>query len=154
MDAIETTPMGSRRHSYVGKKGDLRVELHFAEVHKVSCGREACLYIFRAAAPKDGALLPMCQMWVFDPRDTSKRKGNVDRERLYLAVDRLAKHLYGFVTQSDQHRVLDLLCDYLGDLKDHPVETGMDPTLDEWLADASDKGFDFFMEVNGERVVG
>ena len=72
MDKIETTPVGSRRHSYVGKKGDLRVELHYADLSAqpmhANCGREACLYVYKANAPTKGALIPFCQMWAYDTR--------------------------------------------------------------------------------------
>lgn len=162
MDKIETTPMGTRRHSFVGKKGDLRVEMHYADLATFSptlagihahCGREACLYIFKANAPKEGTLLPMCQMWAFDPRATSKRTGDPDQRRIAFAAKNLCKALYGIESQSDEFRIYDLLWDYLGDLKDHPPETGMDQSLDEWLASLEDQGLEFYAELNGQRII-
>jgi len=154
MDKIETTPVGSRRHSYVGRKGDLRVELHYADPHK-DCGREACLYVYRAVAPTRGVLLPFCQMWQFDTRQFGflSRQAKLDEARTVQAAVGIANHLYGFATQSDWMRVLDVMCDYMQDLKDHKPETGLDQTMDEWLAALDAEGLEFFMEVNGERVV-
>lgn len=154
MDKIETTPVGSRRHSYVGRKGDLRVELHYAEPHK-HCGREACLYVYRAVAPTRGVLLPFCQMWQFDTRQFGflSRQAKLDEARTVQAAVGIANQLYGFATQSDWMRVLDVMCDYMQDLKDHKPETGLDQTMDEWLAALDAEGLEFFMEVNGTRVV-
>lgn len=154
MDKIETTPVGSRRHSYVGRKGDLRVELHYADPHK-HCGREACLYVYRAVAPTRGVLLPFCQMWQFDTRQFGflSRQAKLDEARTVQAAVRIANQLYGFATQSDWMRVLDVMCDYMQDLKDHKPETGLDQTMDEWLAALDAEGLEFFMEVNGTRVV-
>lgn len=154
MDKIETTPVGSRRHSYVGRKGDLRVELYYADPHK-DCGREACLYVYRAVAPTSGVLLPFCQMWQFDTRQFGflSRQAKLDEARTVQAAVGIANQLYGFATQSDWMRVLDVMCDYMQDLKDHKPETGLDQTLDEWLEALDAEGLEFFMEVNGERVV-
>lgn len=154
MDKIETTPVGSRRHSYVGRKGDLRVELHYADPHQ-HCGREACLYVYRAIAPTRGVLLPFCQMWQFDPRPFAlkSKSSRLDESRTTEAAIRIANQLYGFATQQDWFRVLDVMVDYMEDLKNHKPETGIDSTLDEWLAALDAEGFEFFMEVNGERVI-
>ncbi len=154
MDKIETTPVGSRRHSYVGRKGDLRVELHYADPHK-HCGREACLYIYRAIAPTRGVLLPFCQMWQFDPRPFAlkSKQAVLDQKKVAFAAKKMALALYGIENQSDEHRVLDVMCDFFEDFKNHKPETGVDFTLDEWLAALDAEGMEFFMEVNGERVI-
>lgn len=162
MDKIETTSMGTRRHSFVGVKGDLRCELHYIDLSEQSkrhefCGREACLYIFKARNPKGGVLLPMCQMWEFTPRELGA-KPSVDAAAMGNRVSRNAKQismaLYGIENQSDEFRVLDLLCDYLEDLKNHKPETGLDKTLDEFLEECESEDMPFFFEVNGERVFG
>lgn len=154
MFSIDESPAESRRHHYVGRKGDLRVELHYAEPHRGTCGREACLYVFRAREPRAGALIPFCQMWQFDPRAASARAGTIDAERLALAVKKVVRHLYGIETQSHEHRVLDVLCDYMEDLKNHAPEPGLDRTLDQFLTDCDDEGLEFFVEVNGKRIIG
>lgn len=154
MDKIETTPVGSRRHSYVGKKGDLRCELHYADPHS-HCGREACLYIYRASAPREGQLLPFCQMWQFDPRPFALkgRQAQLDQRKVAYAAKKLALALYGIENQSSEFRVLDLMADFMGDFKDHKPETGIDSTLDEWLAALDAEGMEFFLEVDGKRVI-
>lgn len=166
MDKIETTHAGSRRHSFIGVKGDLRVELHYIDLATTSmalavrhahCGREACLYVFKVSAPKNGVLVPMCQMWEFLPREIGKKASLDDRamaERVARNARGVAKQLYGVATQSDEFRVLDVMVDYLEDLKNHPPETGMDKTLDEFLAEVHEdtEGGEFFFEINGERV--
>lgn len=155
MDKIETTPVGSRRHSYVGRKGDLRVELHYADPHP-HCGREACLYVFRANHPTKGALIPFCQMWAYDTRSfgLTARSAQIEQSKVVELAGRTAAHIYPFVTQSDTFRVLDVMAEYMQDLQEHLPETGLDSTLDEWLADAEDQGLEFFAEVNGERIIG
>lgn len=161
MDKIETTHMGTRRHSFVGKKGDLRVELHYVDLTHIRrhehCGREAALYVFKERAPKNGVLLPMCQMWAYLPREMGK-KPSVDAiamgNRVSANAKAMALALYGVESQSDEFRVLDLLCDYLEDLKNHKPETGLDKTLDEFLAECDEEDTPFFFEVNGERIVG
>lgn len=161
---IETTAMGSRRHHYVGRKGDLRVELHYKDFGMINgrvfhqhayCGREAALYVFREREPKAGCFIPMCQLWAFLPREIGKG-ASIDAVRMGNLVAANAKavalRLYGIETQSDTHRVLDVMCDYLEDLKNHPPETGLDKTLDEFLAECDAEDMEFFVEINGEKV--
>lgn len=165
MDKIETTDHGSRRHSFVGVKKDLRCELHYKDFGMINgvlspqhayCGREAALYVFRAQYPKRGIFIPMCQMWAFLPREIGKKNRDVDAIRMGELVAKNAKGvalaLYGVETQSGEHNVLDLLCDYLEDLKNHPPETGMDKTLDEFLEECDSEGMEFFVQINGEKV--
>ena len=142
MDKIETTPAGSRRHSFVGVKGDLRVELHYADVHDGN-GRQACLYLFHAHRPKDGVLIPFAGMWRYAERDA-----------LDKVVKPVAAKIYPFVTRQDEFRVLDAILDYLQDLKDHRPETGMDKTLDEFLEECDREDSPFFLEIDGQRVIG
>lgn len=161
MDKIETTSMGSRRHSFVGKKADLRCELHYVDLTHIPrhahCGREACLYVFKHNAPKSGVMLPMCQLWAYLPRELGA-KPSVDAIEMGNRVERnaraMAVSLYGVETQSGTFNVLDLLCDYLEELKNHPPETGLDKTLDEFLEECDEDVGGFFFEVNGERVIG
>lgn len=160
MDKIETTSMGTRRHSFVGVKGDLRCELHYVDLtshpRHANCGREACLYVYKARNPKGGVLLPMCQMWEFTPRELGQRP-TVDAIAMGNRVSRNAKNmamaLYGIENKADEFRVLDLLCDYLEELKNHKPETGLDKTLDEFLEECDREDMPFFFEVNGERIL-
>lgn len=142
MDKIETTPVGSRRHSFVGVKGDLRVELHYSDVGD-GHGRQACLYLFQIQKPKDGVLIPFAGMWQY-----------AERNALDKVVKPLAAKIYGFVSRQDEFRVLDAILDYLQDLKDHRPETGMDKTLDEFLEECDAADAPFFLEIGGQRVIG
>ena len=140
MERIETTQMGTRRHSYVGSKGDLRVELHFASVGGRE--RQACLYVFKFNDPKNGVLIPFDSMWQYAQR------GAIDK-----VIKPLAAKLYGFVTRQDEFRVLDAVMDYLDDLKNHKPEPDQDPTLDEFLQDCEETVGEFYLEIGGERVI-
>lgn len=164
MDKIETTAMGSRRHHYVGRKADLRVELHYRDFGVINgkvmpmhvhCGREAALYIYRALHPTKGVFVPMCQLWAYLPREIGKG-ASVDTIRMGQKVAAnamaVAKALYGIETRTDQHKVMDVLCDYLEDLKNHPPEAGMDKSLDEFLAECDAEDMEFFVEINGNKV--
>lgn len=142
MERIETTPVGSRRHHFVGVKGDLRVELHYADVND-SHGRQACLYLFHVNRPKDGVLVPFAGMWRY-----------AEHRALDQVVRPIAKKLYPFTTRDDEFRVLDAMLDYLQDLKDHKPEPGQDKSLDDFLAECEREDAPFFLEINGERVIG
>lgn len=142
MDKIETTSMGSRRHSFVGRKGDLRVELHYADLNDGN-GRQACLYLFKFNAPKDGVLVPFAGMWQF-----------AENNALQTVVVPIARKLYGFDTQMDQIRVLDAMLDYLEDLKNHKPEPGLDKSLDQFLEECDAEDTPFFLEVGGVRLIG
>jgi hypothetical protein len=142
MDKVETTSAGSRRYKHVGVKGDLRIELHFADVND-GHGSQACLYIAHMLRPKDGVLVPFAGMWRY------AQAGALD-----TVVRPLAKHLYNFVTRMDEIRVLDAVLDYLQDLKDHPPEPGHDKSLDDFLAECDEEDTPFFLEINGERIIG
>lgn len=142
MHLMTTSSGDTRRHSHVGSKGDLRVELHFADV-KDGRGEQACLYIFQFSRPNDGVLVPFAGMWHF-----------AERNAIHQVVRPLAAKLYPFTTQQDEFRVLDAVLDYLQDLKDHPPQVGQDKTLDQFLEECDREDSPFFLEVNGERVIG
>lgn len=130
------------RHSHVGKKGDLTIELHYGDFD-TGHGRQAALYIFRAPKPTEGVFVPLSSLWMY-----------VEREALHVMVPPLAKQLYGFVTQMDQVRVLDAVVDYLGDLQKSPPDPDLfkDKSLDAFRESCASEGLDFFVEVNGKKV--
>ena len=142
MHSMTTSAGASRRHSHVGVKGDLRVELHFADVRD-GRGVQACLYLFAMLRPNDGVLVPFANMWQY-----------AERNALDKVVRPLAGKLYPFTTKNDEYRVLDAILDYLQDLKDHPPEPGEDKTLDQFLEECDREDSPFFLEINGERVIG
>lgn len=131
------------RHSHVGSKGDLRVELHYGDFH-TGHGRQAALYLFRFDKPTEGVFVPLSSMWMY-----------AEKESLHLMVPPLARQLYGFVTQMDQVRVLDAVLDYLDDLRKSPPEPGFlrDRSLEAFIKSCEDEGLEFFAEKNGKRIV-
>lgn len=154
MDQIETTAMGTRRHSFVGVKGDLRVELHYADVRD-GAGRQACLYLFRARAPKDGVLVPFGELWRY--RDEAGRRSmdvDASAEVIGRSAKALSAQLYGVSTRTTEFRVLDAIMDYAEDLKNHRPEPGLDKTLDQFLEECDREDLGFFVEVGGKRVIG
>lgn len=161
MDNLEKTSRGSVRHSFVGKKGDLRCELHYKDFGAIdpTCtyhGVEAALYVFKASAPAKGIFIPMCKMWAFTYDPMGAKGEQIDGvrtgDKVAARAREIGKVLYGVVTQSDEFRILDLLCDYLEELKNHRPPPGMDKTLDGFLAECDEEGLEFFLEINGEKV--
>ncbi|MGO4700280.1 hypothetical protein [Dyella sp. 2RAB6] len=131
------------RHSFVGKKGDLLVELHFGDFN-TGHGRQAALKIFSRRLQDNAVYIPLSELWKFTEADA-----------LHVLVPILAKQIYGFVTKDDQYRVLDAIVDYLGDLRKSPPDPSLsDRSLDRFLESCADEGVDFFVDVNGKRVVG
>lgn len=131
------------RHSDVGKKGDLTVELHYGDF-QTGHGRQAALYIWRAKQ-SEGVFIPLSAMWQYAEHDA-----------LNVMVKPLAKKLYGFVTKQDEIRLLDAALDYLEDLRKSPPDPELfkDRSLNAFLESCADEGLDFFVDVNNERVVG
>lgn len=131
------------RHSYIGRKGNLRVELHYGDFH-TGHGRQAALYIHVDGKPKDGVFVPLSTMWMY-----------AEREALHLMIPPLARQLYGFVTHDDQVRVLDAVLDYLDDLRKSPPEPGFlqDHSLEQFVKGCEDEGLTFFAEKNGQRII-
>lgn len=134
----------STKHSHVGQKGDLTVELHYG-TFDTGHQRQAALYIWRRKHEPDGVYVPLSQMWMFAEKDA-----------LHEMVPPMAKHLYGFVTQQDQVRVLDAVLDFLEDLRKSPPDPKLfkDRSLDAFLESCAEEGLDFFATVNGTKVVG
>ncbi|KLD65432.1 hypothetical protein [Dyella japonica] len=132
------------RHSFVGRKGDLTVELHYGDFG-TGHGRQAALYIFQGRKEKDGVFIPLSAMWMYAERDA-----------LHVMVPHLAKQLWGFVTQQEQIRLLDAILDYLGDLRKSPPDPQLfeDKSLDRFLEGCEEEGLHFFVDVNNKRVVG
>lgn len=132
------------RHSSIGTKGDLTVELHYGDFD-TGHGRQAALYIFRThAGDTKGVYVPLSTMWMY-----------LERASLHVMIPPLAKQLYGFVTQMDQVRVLDAVVDYLDDLRKSPPDPGLfkDKSLDAFRQSCEDEGLEFFVDVNGKRVL-
>lgn len=141
MDSKQTNVGEAGRHTFVGVKGDLRIELRYADVND-GHGRQACLYIHAMRRPQDGVYIPFEQMWLYAKADRAPE-----------VVRKLCAHIYGFVTKQDEYRLLDAIFDYMEDLKNHRPEPGLDKSVDDFLAECDEQGLEFFFEVGGVRVL-
>jgi len=132
------------RHSHVGTKGDLVVELHYGDF-ETGHNRQAALYLYRQSHQKEGVFVPLHFAWMYAEKDA-----------LHVMIPPLAKQIYGFVTQMDQVRVLDAILEYIGDLIKSPPDPDLfkDRSLDAFLQSCADEGLDFHASVNGQRVIG
>ena len=131
------------RHSFVGRKGDLLVELHHGDFG-TGHGRQAALKVFSKRLPEKAVYVPLSDLWKF-----------TEAAALHVLVPAMARQIYGFVTKDDQHRVLDAIVDYLEDLRKSPPDPSLrDRSLNRFLESCADEGVDFFVDVNGKRVVG
>jgi hypothetical protein len=127
----------------IGKKGDLRVELHYGDF-KTGHGRQAALCIYKFDKPDNQVFIPLSTMWMYAEKDA-----------LHIMIPTPAKQLYGFVTKQDQYRVLDAVMDYLGDLRKSPPEPEFMKcqSLNAFLQSCDDEGLEFFAEKNGKRII-
>jgi len=132
------------RHSHVGTKGDLVVELHYGDFG-TGHGRQAAFCMYRKGHPKDGVFVPLHYAWMYAEKDA-----------LHVMIPPIAKQIYGFVTHDDQIRVLDAILDYMDDLIRSPPDPDLfkDRSLDAFMESCAEEGLDFFATVNGQRVIG
>jgi hypothetical protein len=141
--SYDTRPeVTTERHSHVGRKGDLVIELHtgdFGQPH----GRCPALFIYHLQ-PERGCYVLLPEMWKFAEKDA-----------LHTLIPPIAERLYGFVTRDDLVRILDAILDYLDDLrKAPPAPKFKHKSLDEFMESCAAEGLDFFVDVNGSRKVG
>lgn len=129
------------RHSHVGKKGDLTIELHYGDF-QTGHGRQAALYIWAQGRQTNGVYVPLSQMWQF-----------AERESLQLMIPPMAEKVYGFVTRNDLFRLLDAILDYLDDLRKSPPDPNLfkDRSLNAFLQSFADEGLDFEVKVGGRH---
>lgn len=129
------------KHGWVGKKGDLTIELHYGDFD-TGHGRQAALYLFRADESK-GVFVPLSTLWMY-----------TEREALHVMIPPLAAQLYGFVTQQDQVRVLDAVLEYFEDLQKSPPDPLLfkDRSLDAFRESCAQEGLEVFVDVNGKRL--
>lgn len=147
MDGLLLTPGAgmaaatTTRHSHVGQKGDLTVELHFGDFG-TGHGRQAALCLFRRGHEADGVFVPLSMMWQFAERDA-----------LNVMIPPMAKQVYGFVTRQDEFRLLDAILDYLDDLRKSPPDPNLfkDRSLDAFMASFADEGLDFEVRLGGRH---
>lgn len=152
MDAPLTPGMGlaaeaiTTRHSHVGQKGDITVELHYGDFD-TGHGRQAALYLYRRGRDTEGVYVPLSMMWQFAERDA-----------LHVMIPPMAEKVFGFVTWQDQFRLLDAILDYLEDLRKSPPDPSLfkDRSLNAFLESCAAEGVGFEVRKggrHGERVV-
>lgn len=129
------------RHGWVGKKGDLTVELHYGDFD-TGHGRQAALYLYRGDASK-GVFVPLSALWMY-----------AERNALHVMIPPLAEQLYGFVTQQDQVRVLDAVLEYFEDLQKSPPDPNLfkDRSLDAFRESCDREGLEVYVDVGGKRL--
>jgi hypothetical protein len=142
--ALLTPGIGSERgietqvSRLVGRKGDLRVELHYGDFG-TGHGRQPALALIRPKRPP--AFIPLSMLWQY-----------VQKNAMQKLVPPLAENLYGFVTKQDCYRISDAIFDYLEDLQKAPPAPELgNQTLDAYLESCVQEGLDFFVEFGGKR---
>lgn len=137
----------TERHSHVGRKGDLVVELHFGNFVDEHA-REAALFIY-ARDPKRGIFVPL--------RNMHQWATMADAVIPPPVLHQLAEQIYGFVTQMDCFRLLDAVMEFMQDLKDSPLPPrNQSKSLDYFLEDVerATEGGSFFVERGGQAIAG
>lgn len=131
------------KHSHLGRKGDLTVELHYGDFD-TGHGKQAALYLFRAHYDR-GVYVPLSAMWQY-----------LEREAMHKLVPPLAAQLYTVVTKFDQFRVLDAIMDFLDDLRKSPPDPALfaDRSLQSFIKSCEDEDLEFFVERGGKRIIG
>lgn len=126
---------------HLGRKGDIFATLVYRDVHKGG-DPEACIKIDKVnKSDKEYAcIIPMSQMWMWD-----------DPEYMVGLAGRAAMRLYSFVTLQDCNRVIELVQNFMPELKNAPPEPTKPRTFENFLEDCDRDGLKFFMELNGER---
>lgn len=139
----EQAPGTTIRHSFVGKKGDLTVELHYGDFG-TGHGRQAALYLY-ARDESQGVYVPLSSLWMYTIKD-----------RLYDMVKPLAARLYAFTTRMDETRVLDAVLEYFEDLQKSPPDPDLfrDRSLAAFQESCAKEGLEFFVDIGGKRMVG
>jgi len=129
------------KHSHIGRKGDLTVELHYGDFD-TGHGRQAALYIHKTGREADGVYVPLSMMWMF-----------AERAALHVMIPPMAKQVYGFVTRQDEFRLLDAVLDFLEDLRKSPPDPNLfkDRSLNAFLESCAAEGFDFSVKVGGRH---
>lgn len=136
------TEVTTEKHSHVGRKGDLTIELHYGDFGD-GRGKQPALHIYHLT-PSRGAFLPLSDMWQC-----------MEREAFVVMAKPIADRCYGFVTRDDMVRVMDALLEYLDDLRQAPPAPKFRyKKLDDFLESCEREGLSMFVDINGERLIG
>jgi hypothetical protein len=139
----------TKRHSLLGKRGDLTVELHYGDFG-TGAGHEAALYVSRKTAAGDvnGVYVPLSCLWMY----VEGRSGNFN-DSFERMIPPLCDRLYGVITRSGLMNTMDAIIDYLDDLRKSPpdAEFMRDRSLKSFIARCDKEELEFFVETNGKR---
>lgn len=139
----------TQRHSLLGKKADLAVELHYGDFG-TGAGREAALYLYRFRGPAGatGVFVPLSCLWMY----VEGRAGNFN-DSFDRMIPPLCETLYGMVTPAGMLNVMDAIIDYLDDLRKSPPDAAVfkDKSLSQFLKECDKEDMAFFVEVGGKR---
>lgn len=140
----------SKRHSLLGQKGDLTVELHYGDFG-TGAGNEAALYIWRnRAGSAEGVYVPLSCLWMY----VEGRAGNFN-DSFHTMIPPLTERLYGVITKSGLMAVMDAIIEYLDDLrKSPPADPAFmgDRTLKSFIDECNKEEVEFWVEVGGKRT--
>lgn len=131
------------RHSHVGRKGDLVIELHYGNFN-TGRRREAAFFIHQLNRPNNGVFVPIGDMWAYAQNDA-----------LHKIIPPLAEQVFAFVTKDDCYRLLDAILDYMQDLQKSRPDPNLfkDRSLDAFLESCAQEGLEFFTQIGGKKVV-
>jgi hypothetical protein len=141
--SYDTRPeITTEKHSHVGRKGDLTIELHYGDFGD-GRGRQPALFIYHLA-PRKGGFMPLSDMWQC-----------LEKNAFVQIVKPIAECCYGFVTRDDMFRVMDAILDYLDDLREAPPAPKFRyKNLDDFLESCERVGLSMFVDINGDRLIG
>lgn len=138
----------SKRHSLLGKKGDLNIELHYGDFG-TGAGHEAALYLWRTrTGSAEGVYVPLSCLWMY-----VEGKGTTFRDSWEVMIPPLCERLYGITTRSGLMLVMDAIIDYLDDLRKSPPDMAVfqDRSLKSFIDECDKEELHFFYEVGGKR---
>ncbi|MGH8117414.1 MAG: hypothetical protein ACREPJ_08940 [Rhodanobacteraceae bacterium] len=140
----------SVRHSHLGRKGDLIVELHYGDFG-TGHGREAalCLYRHRLGSAGPKVYVPLSCLWMY----VEGRAGQFN-DSFAVMIPALCARVYGTATKAECYNMMDAIVEYLDALRKAPPDVAIfrDNTLKSFLAGLNDNDLEFWVEVGGKRT--
>lgn len=127
------------RHSHLGTKGELTIELHYGDF-QTGHGRQAALFLWRRGHYEDGVFVPLSEMWRFGHTTAQQAVA------FATFVPELTAQLYGgLLVRSDMIRVMDAVLDYLDELRRSPPDPNLmkDPSYKRWMEEMADQDMEF-----------
>jgi hypothetical protein len=119
MPTLVQLRLDMQRTAFVGRKGDLTVFI--TDVDLGGRKKEPAILMVNRTDPVNRQFRwPLSRLWLL-----------LNHEANRVVFQRAAALLYGFPTQMDEHRILDVLFDFADDLKNAKPVTPM--TNQQWL---------------------